>query len=99
MERWSGYIHSQNSIDIAFMHRSSEPAFEIPYYNPLFGVMPNSFVFLVTSQVVSDFGTDCSTTLNQNEDRSSDCIMNYTENALGCQLIFGDIESGEKYKA
>ncbi len=40
-----GFIHDSDGHAMTFLHKSSDPKFHIPYRNPRYGDMSNSFTF------------------------------------------------------
>ena len=80
------------------MHRSSLTKLYIPFDNPRYGDMSNSFSYLVEPTLTTEFtDLDCTEDKNDHVDNSRDCYAEYLEDKLGCKLPW-DTDSSESSK-
>ncbi len=89
IEELRGYFHEHDSLQHAFLHKSSEPKLSIPYDNPLYQGMPNQFTFMVVSRSVHESrDTHClvEDNIDLAEGPSTDCYVKHLEDVLGCTL-------------
>ncbi len=92
IEELTGYIHEYDGLQHAFMHKSSEPKFSIPFNNPSYNGMPNQYHFKISSKSVKEprdsfcLQEEEPADNDINNDTKQDCYIKHLENILGCQL-------------
>ncbi len=103
MVELSGYVHSKEGIEHAFMHKTSTPKFFVPTDNPVLQNRghqnANNFKFIIQGQVNYDYnGRDC---VPEPEAETADidekCFLHYLESNLGCNLPWDDTKESSKY--
>ena len=88
IEHTLGYIHSKDSIQHAFLHKSSIPQFHIPYNNSKLPptTLPNHYTFNIKSQVIHDFEDQSCTMSSIDDANHKKCYINKLEEKLNCRL-------------
>ena len=72
------------------MHKTSLPAFHIPYNNPNYGLMPNSYHYHIQSSIMQNLeASECRTNVDPDENPS--CYESYLESNLGCKLSWDNV--------
>ncbi len=78
-----GFAHKYDTLQDAFLHKTSLAKFTIPYNDPRFWPMANVFSFVIKPIISTEFAdTECDTTDKVNED----CFAEHLQNLLGCKL-------------
>ncbi len=89
VEYFLGYLHDTNTLQHAFLHKSSVPLFYIPYNNSKLTptALPNHYTFTVQSQTIHDFkGQTCSSSTPIDSNDQENCYIDTLEKRLGCSL-------------
>ncbi len=83
-----GFAHKFDTIQDAFMHKTSLAKMTIPYDDPKYRGTANVFSFAIRPSTSTEFAdTDCDMdTDTANADTVEDCFGDYLQRALGCRV-------------
>ena len=83
-----GYIHSVDTHQHAFLHKSSVPQFYISYNNSKLPAttLPNHYTYLVKSNVIHDFEDQACAMSPSDATVSRHCYIDHLESKLNCSL-------------
>ncbi len=95
LEQLSGFVHKIDNIQHAFLHKSSQHKFHVPYNDPRYeGNAKNTFQYHLNVHAVRDFynsGKEHCADADTNKDdqtalNDEQLLLNNLEEQLGCKL-------------
>ncbi len=89
VELLQGFLHDSNTLQHAFLHKSSIPQFHIPFNSTKLPSisLANHYTFTIHSHIVKDFdGQSCNAASSTDSKDQKNCYISYMEERLNCSL-------------